>query len=104
MTFSGTFNDIPVGCRVRAALDSGLVCRIRAAGRAAHTGMREWQFAQLEAIHPARPGRAGLKPGQVASNFTMAKNTTGAISLQDFAGRPVLLVLVQTRCEPCHEI
>src|SRR6185369_8654731 len=63
-----------------------------------------WKLEELEATTPNRVGRTGLKPGTPAPEFTLAKVGGGAASLQDFAGRPALLVFVQAGCGPCHAI
>src|SRR5262249_38325203 len=63
-----------------------------------------WKLEELEMTTPNRAGRTGLKPGQPAPPFTLAKVGGGEASLQDFAGTPVLLVFVQAGCAPCHAV
>jgi methylamine dehydrogenase accessory protein MauD len=63
-----------------------------------------WKLEELEMTTPNRVGRTGLKPGQPAPPFTLAKVGGGEASLQDFAGKPVLLVFVQAGCAPCHAV
>src|SRR5262245_5880927 len=63
-----------------------------------------WKLEELEATTPNRLGRTGVKPGTPAPEFTLPKVGGGAVSLRDLAGRPVLLVFVQTGCGPCHAI
>jgi methylamine dehydrogenase accessory protein MauD len=69
-----------------------------------NVGLLTWRLEQLEATTPSRLGRSGLKPGKQAPDFTLARVPDGEVSLRDFAGRKVLLVFVQTRCGPCHDI
>lgn len=68
------------------------------------TGLLSWRVIQLEAITPSKIGRSGLKPGKKAPGFTLPSPSGGEMSLDDFLGRRVLLVFVQTNCGPCHEI
>jgi methylamine dehydrogenase accessory protein MauD len=49
-------------------------------------------------------GRDGLKPGKKAPDFTLPSANGKEISLQDFAGRKVLLVFTQSGCSPCKTI
>ena len=51
-----------------------------------------------------RLGRGGLKPGKPAPDFTLPSVAGDEVSLHDFAGRKVFLVLTQTGCKPCHRI
>lgn len=68
-------------------------------------GLLEWRLDQIEAIRPARLGREGLKIGAKAVSFTLPDAVGGGdVSLDDFAGRQVLLVFTQTGCGPCHDI
>src|SRR5262249_16501194 len=63
-----------------------------------------WKLEELEMTTPNRVGRTGLKPGQPAPPFTLAKVGAVEACLQDFAGKPVLLVFVQAGCAPCHAV
>lgn len=67
-------------------------------------GVLRWQLAQLEATTPNRHGRSGLKPGKPAPDFTLPAVGGGEVSFGDFAGKSLLLVFVQPRCGPCHDI
>jgi methylamine dehydrogenase accessory protein MauD len=67
-------------------------------------GLQGWRLEQLEATTPSRVGRSGLKPGKIAPGFALPQAAGGEISLQDFAGRKVLLVFTQSGCGPCHRI
>jgi methylamine dehydrogenase accessory protein MauD len=68
-------------------------------------GLLEWRLDQIEATRPARLGREGLKIGAKAASFTLPDAAAGtSVSLDDFAGRKVLLVFTQTGCGPCHEV
>src|SRR5262245_38789840 len=67
-------------------------------------GVLRWKLEQLEATTPNRVGRAGLKPGKRAPEFTLPSVSGGEVSLVDFAGKPLLLVFVQAGCGPCHAI
>ena len=67
-------------------------------------GLLRWRLEQLEATTPSRLGRGGLKPGKKAPDFTLPSVAGGEISLHDFVGRRVLLVLTQSGCKPCHRI
>ena len=69
-----------------------------------NVGMLTWRLEQLEATTPSRLGRSGLAPGKKAPDFTLPSVGNGDVSLHAFAGCKVLLVFVQTRCEPCHAI
>jgi methylamine dehydrogenase accessory protein MauD len=69
-----------------------------------NVGLLTWRLEQLEATTPSRLGRNGLKPGKKAPDFTLASTERNEISLHDYLGRTVLLVFVQDRCGPCHEI
>jgi methylamine dehydrogenase accessory protein MauD len=69
-----------------------------------NVGLLTWRVEQLEATTPSRLGRSGLAPGKKAPDFTLASVGNGEVSLREFAGRKILLVFVQTHCEPCHEI
>lgn len=67
-------------------------------------GLTDWRLQQLEATTPSRIGRAGLQPGKKAPNFSLPGTDGSRVSLQDFAGSRVLLILVQTGCSSCAEI
>ncbi len=67
-------------------------------------GLLVWRLDQLEATMPSRIGRSGLAPGRKAPDFSLAGIDGAKVSLDDFAGRRVLLVFVQSGCGPCHEI
>ena len=67
-------------------------------------GLLAWRLDQLEATMPSRIGRSGLAPGRKAPDFTLPGVDGANVSLDDFAGRRVLLVFVQSGCGPCHEI
>jgi methylamine dehydrogenase accessory protein MauD len=66
--------------------------------------LQSWRLEQLEATTPSRVGRNGLKPGVIAPSFALPRAGGGEISLQDFAGRKLLLVFTQSGCGPCHRI
>jgi methylamine dehydrogenase accessory protein MauD len=63
-----------------------------------------WRLEQLEATTPSRLGRAGLKPGKKTPDFTLPSTQGSEVSLHDFAGRKVLLVFMQSGCNPCRRI
>ena len=67
-------------------------------------GLLRWRLEQLEATTPSRRGRAGLKPGKKAPDFTLPSVTGGDVSLHDFAGQRVFLVFTQSGCKPCHRV
>jgi peroxiredoxin len=94
-------------------------------------GVLTWRLDQMEAMRPSRIGREGLKVGRKAPDFTLpvvnssphapreeahrsphapregahlAERDGYTVSLSDFAGRKVLLVLTQSGCGPCMEI
>ena len=89
-------------------------------------GVLTWRLDQMEAMRPSRIGREGLKIGRKALDFTLPlvggerqhrsphapregahlveRDGYGELSLSDFAGRNVLLVLTQSGCGPCMEI
>jgi peroxiredoxin len=67
-------------------------------------GLISWRLEQLEAITPSHIGRDGLKLGKKAPHFTLPSAAGDEMSLHDFAGRKVLLVLTQSGCAPCREI
>jgi hypothetical protein len=83
-------------------------------------GVLTWRLDQVEALRPSRIGREGLKVRRKAPDFTLpvANSSPHApregahlterdgyrVSLSDFAGRKVLLVLTQSGCGPCMEI
>jgi methylamine dehydrogenase accessory protein MauD len=67
-------------------------------------GLVQWRLDQLEATRPSRINREGLKPGRKAPGFRLPRVDGGECSLDDYAGKRVLLVFVQTNCGPCHEV
>jgi methylamine dehydrogenase accessory protein MauD len=67
-------------------------------------GLLRWRLEQLEATTPSRLGRSGLRPGKKAPDFTLPSAAGPEVSLQDFAGRKVLLVFTQSGCGPCQAI
>jgi methylamine dehydrogenase accessory protein MauD len=67
-------------------------------------GVLQWRLEQLEATTPSRLGRSGLKVGKKAPDFTLPAAGGGAVSLDSFAGRKLLLVFTQGGCGPCHDI
>jgi peroxiredoxin len=67
-------------------------------------GLLRWRLEQLETTTPSRLGRGGLKPGKQAPDFTLPSIAGDEVSLHDFAGRKVFLVLTQSGCKPCHRI
>src|SRR5262245_7678076 len=67
-------------------------------------GLVNWQIAQLQATTPSKIGRSGLAVGKGAPGFTLPSVDGGDVSLAQFAGRKVLLILVQAGCGPCAEI
>jgi methylamine dehydrogenase accessory protein MauD len=67
-------------------------------------GLLRWRLEQLEATTPSRMGRSGLKLGKKAPDFTLPCVAGGEVSLQDFAGRRVLLAFTMSGCKPCHRI
>jgi methylamine dehydrogenase accessory protein MauD len=71
-------------------------------------GLLTWRLEQLEATTPKRLGRDGLKPGKKAPDFSLpsvnGEEDGKAVSLNDFAGRKVLLVFTQSGCSPCQKI
>jgi hypothetical protein len=67
-------------------------------------GLLSWRLEQLEATTPKRLGRDGLKPGKKAPDFTLTSADSSELSLHDFAGRRVLLVLTQAGCSPCKAV
>jgi methylamine dehydrogenase accessory protein MauD len=67
-------------------------------------GLLRWRLDQLQATTPSRMGRGGLKVGKKAPDFTLPSVAGGEVSLHDFVGRRVLLVLTQSGCKPCHRI
>lgn len=67
-------------------------------------GLLQWRFDALESTRPVRKGREGLPPGKRAPEFTLPAASGGEVSLQEFAGRRLLLVFTQSGCGPCHTI
>jgi peroxiredoxin len=63
-----------------------------------------WRLDQLEATTPSRVHRNGLKPGTKAPDFTLADTAGNQVSLQNLAGRMVLLAFTQSGCRPCHAV
>src|SRR5947209_5358681 len=63
-----------------------------------------WRLDQMEATTPRRLGRAGLRCGVKAPNFTLQGLDGQEVALEHFAGRKVLLVFLQSACNPCREI
>jgi peroxiredoxin len=52
----------------------------------------------------SRLNRSGLKAGEVAPEFRLPRIDGGELSLADFRGAPVLLVLSDPECGPCDEL
>ena len=48
--------------------------------------------------------RDGLKPGTLAPRFALPDVKGGAVSLDDYRGRRVLLVFSDPQCGPCNEL
>jgi methylamine dehydrogenase accessory protein MauD len=67
-------------------------------------GPLSWRLEQFEATAPKRFGRDGLKPGKKAPDFTLPSADGKEVSLNDFAGRKVLLVFTQSSCSPCKAV
>jgi methylamine dehydrogenase accessory protein MauD len=67
-------------------------------------GRLQWRFDELQATRPVRKGREGLPPGKPAPDFTLPDVSGREVSLNEFRGRPVLLVFTQSGCGPCHAI
>lgn len=67
-------------------------------------GLLQWKFDEMAATRPVRKGREGLSPGKPAPDFTLPSVASGDLSLQDFAGRELLLLFTQSGCGPCHSI
>jgi methylamine dehydrogenase accessory protein MauD len=67
-------------------------------------GLLSWRLEQLEATTPKRLGREGLKAGKRAPDFTLPSAAGHEVSLHDFSGRRVLLVLTQSGCGPCRTV
>jgi hypothetical protein len=65
-------------------------------------GILAWRLDELAATTPNRAGRTRLKPGTPAPDFTLPRVGGGEASLEDFRGRPVLVVFVQPGCGPCQ--
>lgn len=63
-----------------------------------------WRVEQLEATTPGRMGRGGIRVGKTAPDFTLPGASGGDVSLQNYAGRRVLLVFTQAGCGPCQQI
>jgi methylamine dehydrogenase accessory protein MauD len=62
-----------------------------------------WRLDQLEATTPGRLNRNGLAPGARAPEFTLP-DLAGRPLMLGAAGQRTLLVFVQSRCAPCHDI
>jgi methylamine dehydrogenase accessory protein MauD len=67
-------------------------------------GLLRWRLEQLEATTPTRMGRAGLKVGRKAPDFTLPSVNGAEVSLHDYCGRKLLLVFMQPGCGPCHRV
>jgi peroxiredoxin len=52
----------------------------------------------------SRIERDGIKPGTLAPEFSLPSALQGTISLEDYRGRPVLLVFSDPQCGPCEEL
>ena len=66
-------------------------------------GVLTWRLEQMEAIRPSRIGREGLKTGRPAPDFMLPCASGGERSLSEFAGRKVLLVLVEEQPKRVYE-
>jgi peroxiredoxin len=64
----------------------------------------QWRLENLQAITPSRVGRAGLKLGKKAADFTLPDLKGQKTSLHDFVGKKVLLVFMQPGCGPCNGV
>jgi peroxiredoxin len=62
-----------------------------------------WRLDQLEATTPGRLNRNGLTRGAQAPGFTLPDLDGRPLSF-DVACQQTLLVFVQSRCTPCHDI
>jgi methylamine dehydrogenase accessory protein MauD len=67
-------------------------------------GLLSWRLELLEATTPRRLGRDGLRPGKKAPDFSLPSADGKEITLQNLAGRKVLLVFTQSGCSPCTQI
>jgi peroxiredoxin len=63
-----------------------------------------WRLDQLEATTPGRLNRNGLPRGENVREFTLPDLDGNPLRFDGQTGRSVLLVFVQSRCRPCHEI
>jgi peroxiredoxin len=63
-----------------------------------------WRVDQLALTAPVKINRNGLKLGANAPGFALPDTTGKTVSLEEFAGRSVLLVFTQTGCGPCKSI
>jgi methylamine dehydrogenase accessory protein MauD len=64
----------------------------------------QWRLENLIAVMPSRVGRAGLKLGKKAPDFTLPNMNGQRVSLHDFAGKKLLLVFMQPGCGPCNGV
>jgi peroxiredoxin len=62
-----------------------------------------WRFDQLESTTPGRLNRNGVARGAQAPGFTLP-DLAGRPLQFEAAGQRTLLVFVQSRCAPCHDI
>jgi methylamine dehydrogenase accessory protein MauD len=67
-------------------------------------GRLTWRLDQMDAISPRRIGRDGLSVGVKAPDFRLISTAGREVALSDFAGKRVLLVLVQSGCGPRGDI
>jgi methylamine dehydrogenase accessory protein MauD len=67
-------------------------------------GVLRWQLEQLQATTPSRIGRDGIRLGKKAPRFALANGDGQEVTLEQFAGRKVLLVFTQSGCSPCKAI
>src|SRR5712692_8913956 len=64
----------------------------------------QWRLENLITVMPSRVGRAGLKLGKKAPDFTLPNMNGQRVSLHDFAGEKLLLVFMQPACGPCSGV
>src|SRR5262249_33053757 len=73
-------------------------------GALRNQALLRWRLDQLEATMPSKINRNGLKPGVRAPEFSLPDTAGNQVSLQDFAGRKVLLTFTQSGCRPCQAV